>query len=70
MLKRNKSNTEDILFDNSKPSFALVILNMRYNKRGVAEKQKTATICCGFVKWRIPESNRLPLACQASALAK
>lgn len=34
MLKRNKSNTEDILFDNSKPSFALVILNMRYNKRG------------------------------------
>lgn len=40
MLKRNKSNTEDILFDNSKPSFALVILNMRYNKRGVAVKIK------------------------------
>ena len=40
MLKRNKSNTEDLLFDNLKPSFALVILNMRYNKRGVAVKTK------------------------------
>ncbi len=40
MLKRNKSNTEDIFFDNSKSYFALVILNMKYNKRGVAVKTK------------------------------
>ena len=40
MLKRNKSNTEDVFFNNSKPSFALVILNMKYYKRGVAVKTK------------------------------